>query len=158
VYFHQLLAADAALLDVRSKHFESAADTLLWDPRPLYVQWDPEFLGGVRDLYAGLYEDAPERYAAALSRLGLTPAREVLTEHFTQPSPDALTFSLARFRRTFHQVVVLCSEVGASLPGNLVPFAIYLGCLHEHLEQLGGSHDVACAYRAARAAASALPG
>jgi hypothetical protein len=152
VYFHQLYASDVALLDVRSKRFESAADTLLWDPRPVYVRWQPDFLAGVRQLYTGLYEADEDLLRDAAECLGLHPAREVLTEHFTHPNPESVRFSLARFRKSFHRIIVLCRDAGTTLPGNLIPFAIYLGCLHEHLEQLGGAHDVARAYRTARQA------
>ncbi len=150
VYFHQLYAAEVALLDLRSKRFESAGDILLWDPRPVYVRWDADFLAGIRQLYIGLLEGDEADFRNGTEQLGLTAAREVLAELLTHPSAERMTFSLTRFRRAFHRVVVLSREAGASLHGNLVPFAIYLGCLTEHLEQLGGDHDVVRAHHIAR--------
>jgi hypothetical protein len=149
VYFHQLLASDVALLDLRSKRFEAGDGLLYWNPRPLYVRWAPEFAAGLRDLYASLYDGQPARLDGALDQLGLSPARSAFVDHLGSDSgPGA--FSLAAFRRTFHRVLVKCRDAGTTLHGNVVPFSIYVGCLHEHLERLGGSFDVAAAYRAAR--------
>ncbi|MBN2195104.1 MAG: hypothetical protein JW751_19965 [Polyangiaceae bacterium] len=152
VYFHQLLASDVALLDLRAKHFEAGNGLLLWNPRPVYVRWTRDFATGLRELYAGLCEEDAARFAAALERLGVVPARAAFLEHLGGPT-SAGTFSLAAFRRTFHRALVSCRDAGVTLPGNIVPFGIYVGCLHEHLEQLGGTHDVAAAYRDARDAA-----
>jgi hypothetical protein len=151
VFFHQLYASDVALLDLRAKHFEAGGGLLLWNPRPVYVRWTPDFAAGLRELYAGMFEGDTPRYDAALEQLCLGPARGALLEHLGGPT-SAGTFSLATFRRTFHRALVSCRDAGVTLPGNVVPFSIYVGCLHEHLEHLGGAHDVTAAYRAAREA------
>lgn len=146
LYFHQLLASDVAILDLRSKRFESGAGVLNWNPRPLYVRWAPEFATGLRELYAGAYGGDQARFDAALDRIGLGPARAVFADHLGGP-PDRGTFKLTTLRRTFYRALVQCRDAGATLPGNVVPFSVYLGCLHEHLERLGGAHDVGAAYR-----------
>lgn len=146
LYFHQLLASDVAILDLRSKRFESGEGVLHWSPRPLYVRWAPDFAASLRELYAGACGGDGPRFDAALNRMGLGPARGTLAEHLGCP-PDRATFKLATLRRTFYRALVQCRDAGATLPGNVVPFSIYLGCLHEHLERLGGTHNVAAAYR-----------
>jgi len=148
LYFHQLLASDVAILDLRSKRFESGGGVLYWSPRPLYVRWAPEFAASLRELYAGACGGDAARFDAALERIGLGPARATFAEHLGG-SPGVGAFSLAALRRTFHRALVQCRDAGAVLHGNVVPFTIYLGCLHEHLERLGGTHDVAAAYREA---------
>lgn len=148
LFFFQLVASDVAILDLRSKRFESGEGVLYWSPRPLYVRWAPDFAASLRELYAGACSGDAPRFDAALERIGLGPARGTFREHLGG-DPSRGAFSLAALRRTFHRALVQCRDAGTVLHGNVVPFTIYLGCLHEHLERLGGTQDVAAAYREA---------
>ena len=44
--------------------------TLRWGPKAFYVQWQPEFLAGLRDLYAGFYLDDEPRFESGLHHWG----------------------------------------------------------------------------------------
>ncbi len=150
LFFRQLLHADEALLDLRFDRFSEQGDELVWNPRPLLAQWDAEFLDTLRKLYVGYYEDDSPGFRNALDRLGLRCAEEIFASQFARGRQQSVAFRLSDFRRTFHDTFVQCRDCGATLHGGFVPFGIYLAFLYEHLERLGGEHDVIRAFRACR--------
>jgi hypothetical protein len=152
LFFRQLLHADEALLDLRFDRFGERDAELMWNPRPLVAQWDTDFIDTLRKLYAGYYEDDPPSFRDALGRLGLRCAEEVFAAQFARGRQESVAFRLSDFRRTFHDTFVQCRDCGATLHGGFVPFGIYLAFLYEHLERLGGEHDVIRAFRASRSA------
>ena len=150
LFFHQLFHHETAVLDVRAARFHSDGHTLFWNPRPLWVRWDPGFLDAVRNLYVGFYEEDDGRFRDALSVLGLACAEPTFRAHFGGNSLEATKFAARDFRSAFHDTFVTCRATGASLHPGFVPLGAYLACLYEHLEQLGGSYDVRAAFRSAR--------
>ena len=150
LFFRQLLHADEALLDLRFDRFGEQGEELVWNPRPLFARWDADFLDTLRKLYVGYYEDDPSSFRSALDRLGLRCAEEIFAAQFARGRQQSVAFRLSDFRRTFHDTFVRCRDCGAALHGGFVPFGIYLAFLYEHLERLGGEHDVIRAYRASR--------
>lgn len=145
LFFHQLFRTDTPLLDLRFRSF-SAEDSgrLVWNPAPLYLKWEPDFLPHARDLYLGLYGEDDQRFRDALEALSLTPAEDILRAHFGR---DGGTFSLADFQKSFHQAFVKCRDAGMRLHGNFLPFGLSLASLYEHLEALAVKLDVSAAMR-----------
>jgi len=152
LFFRQLLHADKALLDLRFDRFSEQEEELVWKPRPLLAQWDPDFIDALRRLYVGYYENDARAYRSALDALGLRCAEEIFASQFARGRQQSVAFRLSDFRRTFHDTFVRCRDCHATLHGGFVPFGIYLAFLYEHLERLGAKHDVTRAFRASRSA------
>jgi len=150
LFFLQLLQSDTMLLDLRWSRFR-ARDGMLWyGPRSLWLRWDPSFLAAARELYVGFYEDDAPRFRGALSRLGIECAEPAFCEQFRRQPPDAMAFRVRELRSAFHAIFLRCRVAGASLHPNFLPLGVALACLYEHLERLGGVHDVRAAFRASR--------
>jgi hypothetical protein len=150
LFFHQLLHADEALLDLRFDRFSEQGAELVWNPRPLLAKWDSDFLAALRDVYVGYYEDDSTKFRSALDRLGVRCAEEIFAAQFARRDQQSVAFRLSDFRRTFHDTFVRCRDCRSTLHGGFVPFGIYLAFLYEHLERLDGKYDVICAFRASR--------
>lgn len=150
LYFHQLFADDRALLDLRPARFGAVDGGLGWDPRPLWVAWDAEFVAGLRALYRGFYEDDDASFESGLARLGIGCARETFLSHFGDGDQRAVRFEVAHFTESFHETFVRCRDAGASLHADFVPLGLYLATLYDHLEPLGVPLDVRAAYERAR--------
>jgi hypothetical protein len=82
-----------------------------------------------------------------LEALSLTPAEEILRDHFGRNGGVSYEFRLADFQKSFHQAFVKCRDAGMRLHGNFLPFGLYLACLYEHMEALGQPMNVADAMR-----------
>ena len=57
LYFGQVFGHDGAILDLRAESFAAGQEGIVWRPRSIYLDWQPEFLGGLRSVYAGFYLD-----------------------------------------------------------------------------------------------------
>ena len=72
LYFAQLFRRESAVLDLRpSRLGVNSSRDAVWCPRPVYVQWDRQFLHALRDVYAGFFLGESERFRAGVSHLGL---------------------------------------------------------------------------------------
>jgi hypothetical protein len=147
LFFRQLFGSDTAVLDLRHGRFGERGGHHYWQPRPLYVTWDPGFLSALRQVYLGFYGDRPAQLHEGLDQLGIACAQTVFTKHFQYPDQHAVRFRLGDFRSGFHDAFLRCREARAHLHPNFVALGVYLACLYEHLEWLGGTHDVATAFR-----------
>ncbi|MFL5320670.1 MAG: hypothetical protein ACJ790_13495 [Myxococcaceae bacterium] len=145
LFFHQLFSSDTAVLDLRSRSFAADETRLVWNPSPLFVRWEPDFLPPLRDLYVGFYSDDAARFRSGLEALKLTAAEDVFRQHFGGQS-GVVQFRLADFQKSFHQAFVRCREAGSRLHGNFLPLGLFLACLYEHLEKLGQPLDVRAAF------------
>jgi len=151
LYFYQIESQRSALLDLRSGSFMGSDSLRAWAPAPLYSEWSPEFIGGIRKLYRGFYLDQPDVYQAALITLHLGAADEIFRAHFGTGDQSSVTFSLAHFRNTFHETFLVCKREGIRLSSEFVSLGLMLACLYEHLEKLGGAYNVRRAYSCALA-------
>jgi hypothetical protein len=154
LYFLQLMSSPEALLDLRYQRFRDTGRGLRWDPAPLYLCWDTAFLDSVRRLYVAFYDDQQEAFRAALGELDLLPAEAALRKSFGgSEQQHALVFRAVEFRQNFHEVFRQCQRSGYALHRNFVSLGIYLAFLYQHLEAIGGAHDVRAAFFAVRASA-----
>ena len=150
VYFGQIFANDAAILDLRGNGWSWPAqeEAPTWRPRALWVRWEPEFLVAVRDLYRGFYEDDEATFSRGLRALRLESAADVLRAHFGEGDQRSVRFETRVFHSSFHDVFVRCRDEGISLHRNFLALGLYLACLYDGLEPLGAL-DVRDAYERA---------
>lgn len=146
LYFAQLAHLDSAALDLRHTHFSGAAGVLQWVPAPLFSRWQPEFLRGVRDLYAGFYRDDSARFEGAAEQLGLTPALDLFVQQFGDGDQRSVVFEQEAFKSSFHSIFVRCRDAGVTLSGSFIGLGVMLGALYEHLSTLGVPLDVRSAF------------
>ena len=146
LYFHQIVEGGAALLDLRPERFGAAPSPARWRPGWLRHRWRSDFLPALRGLYAGFYDDAPERFDASLETLGIAPARQIFLDHFGGDA-TAVVFEAAHFRDTFHDAFVACRDAGARLHPDFLPLGLYLASLYAHLEPLAVPLDVRAAWQ-----------
>ena len=145
LYFRQIFEVDTALLDFRSDRFSTEKNGttahLLWDPSPLFVQWEPSFISAIRRMYLSFYTGDWLGFDEALQSLGLTAGRDQLLAHFGS-NQTAVTFRLQDFRSTFHQIFVSVKKAKSRLPADFIAFGAGLVCLYEHLEALDVTADI----------------
>jgi hypothetical protein len=146
LYFHQIFDDAPTLLEVHSKTFAQRDGILSWSGGNLFIEWDRAFLAQLRELYVAYYTDEKERFRSALEPLGLSAAEDELRTHFGGQNPRAVAFKLGTFRSTFIAILKRCRDAGARLHPDFIPLGIYLVCLYEHMEALGGTSDVKGAF------------
>lgn len=138
LYFTQIFTQDAMFLDLRS----SAFDGTVWRPGRLFVQWDPDFLRAVRRMYTSFYHGSESEFDEAVAELGLAGHADLFRGHFGE-NQEAVEFQTESFRKIFEAIL---SSHNQSLPPSFGLLGVYLICLYEHLEYLGGSYNVRQAF------------
>jgi hypothetical protein len=133
LYFTQLLGVN------------DAGDAV-WCPRPLYVQWDPDFLQGVRALYAGFFLGDEQRFGFGIEQLGLGSAGGRLLQHLGQGNQRGVRFSVAKLQSTLREISVARTKEDGALHRNTIAFGLYVTFLHEFLESLELAFDVRSAF------------
>jgi len=109
----------------------------------------PEFLTGLRNLYAGFYlEDAP-RFESGLSQLGLQDSSDALLRHLGSADQRSVRFETSAFHSSFHDTFLACRDRGVALHRNFLALGIYLVCLYGVLESLDLEFDVRRAFERA---------
>jgi hypothetical protein len=151
-YFAQIYTAEATILDLRAARFgiplgvDPTLAPPIWFPRPFWIRWEPEFLAGVRDLYAGFYLDDDTRFAQGTEALDLQAAGAVLRRHFGAGDQRRVRFESRIFHSTFHDAFVCCRDAEVMLHPNFLALGVYLACLYDLLEALDLEFDVREAY------------
>lgn len=148
LYFGQIFASEHAILDLRASSFSIVVDSgrLLWHPRSFYVEWQPEYLVGLRDLYAGFYLDDSSRFERGLVTLDLEHAGDLMLSHLGGEDQRKVRFQMGAFQSSFHEMFLRCRDRGVSLHRNFIALGIYLVCLYEVLESLDLEFDVRDAF------------
>lgn len=152
IYFGQLYAGEAAILDLRAGRLRPAPEpggAPRWRPRPFWVRWEPAFLEALRELYAGFYRGEEARFRAALAELRLDPAEDLLRRQFGEGEQRAVRFDARVFHSTFHEAFLRCRDARRALPANVLPLGLYLACLYDGLEALDVPLDVRGAFERA---------
>ncbi|MBT8481017.1 MAG: hypothetical protein HKP36_05470 [Myxococcales bacterium] len=147
IYFTQIFAGDETILDLRGDSFStSEGASLQWRPKAFYVQWQSDFLQGLRDLYAGFYLDEEARFEAGLHRLGLQTSGDALVSHLGSGDQRSVRFETSAFHTSFHDTFLACRDRGVALHRNFLALGIYLVCLYDVLESLELEFDVRGAF------------
>jgi len=147
LYFAQLFQSDTAVIDLwPSRLGIDAAGDAIWNPRPVYIRWDADFVSALRDVYAGFFLDDESRFEGGLSRLGLGSAGGLLLRHLGQGSQRGVRFSSSHLHSTLRAIAELHLGQPGSLHPNFVAFGLYLASLHELLESLDCTLDVRSAF------------
>lgn len=110
------------------------------------MEWQPEFLDGVRNLYGGFYLDDEARFAHGLEQLNLQDSGEALRHHLGSGDQRSVRFETSAFHSSFHDTFVTCRERGVALHRNFLALGIYLVCLYDVLEVLDLEFDVRGAF------------
>lgn len=152
LYFTQLFDDAPVLLDLRRERFARTADGLIWEPKPYFINFDPDFKASMRGIYDGFYDEDDALFVSSLSELGLEGVAELFRAHFGDGDQTAVEFDVEHFRETFMQIFEHCKAEGIELHYDFVALGICLATLYEHLGALGGAYDVRGAYFAAREA------
>ncbi len=153
VYFGQIFSGDRAILDLRSSSFLlSEPSALHWHPSALYIEWEPRFLDAIRDLYVGFYLEDEGRFQRALGSLDMADSADVLINLLGRDDPRNARFESAAFHAHFHEMFVTYRDRGTTLHRNFLALGVYLICLYDALECLGGSFDVRSAVERASGA------
>ncbi len=138
LYFAQIFTQDAVFLDLRSSAFEGKT----WKPGRLFVRWDPEFLSAVRGMYIAFYRGSESEFEQAVAELGLPGHADLFRAHFGD-NQEAVTFQTESFRNIFEAILTAHQK---TLPPSFGILGVYLICLYEHLERLGGTYNVRQAF------------
>jgi hypothetical protein len=153
LYFHQLFADGPTLIDLRADVLERRGGALDWRPAAWLVRWDPAFLEGLRNIYAGFYRGDDATFRSGLSALGIASCEDLFRAHFGADQAHH-AFRTREFVATFHQVFVRCREQHLQLHPDFLALGIYLAALYDALDPTGIEIDVrACFERAYRRAA-----
>jgi hypothetical protein len=147
LYFTQLFRSDSAILDLSPSRFGiSDAGDAVWYPLPLYAQWDPHFLKGVRDMYAGFFLGDDERFRYGIKQLGLGSAGEQLLHHLGEDDQRCVRFCVATLQSTLRKISAARTDEDGALHRNFIPFGFYVASLHELLESQELAFDVRSAF------------
>ncbi|MGB5348834.1 MAG: hypothetical protein WBN10_04500 [Polyangiales bacterium] len=147
IYFTQIFAGLDTILDLRPDSFSTTeGSTLHWRPKAFYVQWQPEFVTGLRDLYAGFYLDDEPRFESGLLQLGLQDSGDALLSHLGSGDQRSVRFETSAFHTSFHDTFLACRDRGVALHRNFLALGIYLVCLYDVLESLDLEFDVRGAF------------
>jgi hypothetical protein len=154
LYFHQLFVGHPTLIDLRKSAFSPCSpvsqgpNQLIWQPAPWIVEWAPEFIAPLRDVYRGFYSHDDALFRQALSLLSLSHSEDLFRKHFGGDQAE-VRFEMKHFVDTFHAVFTRCKAAGTSLHPDFLPLGIYLAALYDHLAELAVAVDVAQAFRRA---------
>lgn len=147
IYFTQIFAGDETILDLRADSFSASDGSKLhWRPKAFYVQWQADFLTGLRDLYAGFYLDDDPRFESGLLQLGLQDSGDALVSHLGSGDQRSVRFETSAFHSSFHDTFMACRDRGVALHRNFLALGIYLVCLYDVLESLDLEFDVRGAF------------
>ncbi|MGM0555925.1 MAG: hypothetical protein ACQEVA_06085 [Myxococcota bacterium] len=152
LYFHQIFHSSTAILDIRFARFWTRDDgRVAWAPRPYFLEWDHEFQDKLRRVYLAFYADDTDAFDQAVSELGLTGMASIFLDQFGGQDPTSVSFRLDDFRDSFKTILSKSEELDTELHPNFIALGIYLACMYEHLEELGGEYNVAVALERASA-------
>jgi hypothetical protein len=144
LYFAQIFTDGDTVLDLRSTAFN---DQYEWCPRPIFYTWQPEFLFGLRNMYAGFYGKKADEFNLGLSQLNLSHAAGVIENHFGGNRSHAMRFSLQQLKESLHAIFVSCKANKQRLHADFFALGFYLLCLYQNLENLGCAFNVDRAFR-----------
>jgi hypothetical protein len=147
LYFQQLFHGGTTLLDLRRSAFNADGEQLLWRPAAWMINWAPDFIEPLRDLYRGFYAHDDVTFRQGLAALSLSHSEDLFRTQFGGDQAQ-VQFRTVDFIRVFHQVFLRCKEHGTALHPDFLPLGIYLAALYDHLEELAVPVDVAKAYHA----------
>ncbi len=156
LYFHQIFSDAPSLIDLRAQAFGSRDAALTWSPARWLVEWDPAFIGPLRDVYRAFYADDDAAFTDAIARLGMAGAEDVFRTHFA--GAGRMKFSLDHFARSFDAVFRCCRDERIELHPDFLPLGLFLASMYEHLEALDVEVDVgACFHRAVATSSTTVP-
>lgn len=152
LYFTQLLRNEVAILDLWPSRFGmNASGDAVWNPRPFYLRWDPEFREGLCNVYAGLFLDQNERLGAGLRQLRLGSSAHRLVQHLGEGHPRSVRFAPSKLESTLKAISDDRPPEHEALHRNFLAFGLYVTSLHQLLGSLEMAFDVRSAFMRSQA-------
>lgn len=146
LYFGQIFCLSECLLDLRHQAFSHDNNQMIWTPQALFYQWDELFINAMREIYKGFYGGDRDLFRMGLARLNLSTAEELFLAHFGGGDQSQVSFTLAGFRKSFHDIFVHCKSHKIKLHADFLPLGVLLGTLYENLSHLSHPLDVRKSY------------
>lgn len=145
LYFAQLYSPHGLFLDLRSHHFSTTDETLLWHPSPFWTKFDESFRLGVLKVYEGFYLGKNDLYYEGLEQIGLIQPewneedKHKLAELFRSQFGSALTeemnFDLDHFKSSIIKLSDFMLKKKVKIPKDFLYLGIYLVTLYSVLEE-----------------------
>ena len=105
LYFAQLFQSDTTVIDLwPSRLGIDAEGDAIWNPRPVYLRWDSDFLAALRDVYAGFFLDDESRFERGIRQLGLGSAGGLLLRHLGHGNQRGVRFSSSHLQSTLREI------------------------------------------------------
>lgn len=147
LYFTQLFRVETTILDLWPSHLGvDAAGDAVWSPRPHYLQWDPAFRGGLRNVYAGFFLNETQRLQDGLNQLRLGAAARPLLQHLGEGHQRSVRFDRGKLESTLHDISKARRSEPTTLHRNFLALGLYLTSLYELLGSLDLAFDVRSAF------------
>lgn len=157
IYFSQIFSKNLPIhIDFRSSHFHSENSVLNWRPSTLRYTFDESFLGGVRNLYRGFYENDELLFEKGLFELGMiknemneelkVQIRKIITEHFSEGRSSPIQFSLKKFQNSFDEIFSFFLKNDIRLHPEFALLGVYLVTLYSTLQEIDQALDVKAAF------------
>jgi hypothetical protein len=146
LYFAVFLGPRPCFLDLRAERFPSGH----WNPQPWIFTYSDDFVGAMRRVYQGFYENEPQLFQDGLKALDLQHSEDLFLDLFGRVQGGSMMFRLQDFRDSFHKIFVSCKTNRTSLHPEFLPLGLLLFSLYEHAEKLGAPLSPADAWQSVR--------
>ena len=162
IYFAQLQSTKGIFLDLSASRFYQD-ESLVWSPSPLWHNFDPGFLTGLRGLYEGYYLEDEKLFMECLDSLGLTAGcneqeskeiRDLFYSHFGS-NTEEVEFSFQKFSDSFAKIFEFLNRKKIKVSTDFVYLGLYLTSLYKHLTSYDHAFNVKGAYLKSRELAAA---
>ncbi|NBX69336.1 MAG: hypothetical protein EBR01_10290 [Proteobacteria bacterium] len=153
LYFFQIFHLRRLILDLSPKSFLEEGS---WAPRPIFYEFQPEFLMGVRKIYQGLFTNAPALFQEGLRDLGIESLEKNIIQHFKKADQNPIYFLASDLNHSALSILSTLIRTRTIPPKDSVALGICLGLLYQSLSRIDEPLDIAKAFRAATNANSKL--
>ncbi len=152
LYFRQLQMEEGLFLDLKKKQFQNNGNHILWNPEGPIHKFKDGFRQGLWQLYSGYYGGDQKLMKEGLVRVGLLrdssseemekEVSELLFSHWGSGDQREVSFQLAHFRESFHNLFLYLRKHKITLSSDFMFLGINLITMYRSLEPLKESFDV----------------
>lgn len=145
LYFIQLFSSRGVFLDLRSSHFITKNEDLIWHPSGLWTKFDDKFQKGIIKVYDGFYLEKKDVYFEGLTDIGLiqptwseddkNKLAELFRSQFGSALNEDMSFDLDRFQTSIIKLSDFMLNKKVKIPKDFLYLGIYLVTLYSSLEE-----------------------
>jgi predicted unusual protein kinase regulating ubiquinone biosynthesis (AarF/ABC1/UbiB family) len=156
IYFDQITRPAPMFLDLRLNRFGVEENQIVWNPSSLWGEFSPDFVKGLKDLYAGFYGQDDQLFQLGLLKSGLVSNEWSIADkekmahlfraHFGSALDEPMAFRLKSFQQSFQAVFAFLLEKKVKLTTDFLLLGVMLVTLYLALEELGDEYPVAKIY------------